>query len=91
LVPKEKKSACWASRSAVSAARGTSIIVPMLGFTFARGHSACTAAISCSTRARSRSSSRTWVMSGSMISGWMRTPSVATSHAASMIARTCMR
>ena len=77
--------------SAVSAARGTSIMVPMVGFTFAPGRSATTAAISCSTNARSRSSSRTWVISGSMISGWMRTPAAATSQAASMMARTCMR
>src|SRR3712207_7700854 len=33
LVPKEKNSADWAISPAVSAARGTSIIVPISGFT----------------------------------------------------------
>src|SRR5579875_1928717 len=50
--------------------------------------------MTCSARGRSRSStarsSFTWPTRGIMISGWVRTPSLARAQAASRMARTCM-
>ena len=82
-MPNEKKSASPAISSAVSAARGTSIMVPMR----MPRPPPCSCSITSSVSARSRRSSSAKPISGSMIS----TPlAPATAIAARTIARTCI-
>ena len=85
LVPKEKNSAASAISSAVTAARGSSIMVPILCGTvdpaLARSTSAATARIT----ARTSASSRTVATSGIMISGRGSPPASIRSAAASRI------
>ena len=69
-------------------------IAPMLSRTrlaLPLGRDARTSAITLSTSARSSASSRGCETSGIMISGFTATPASATSQAASMIARACIR
>ena len=88
-MPNEKNSASWAILSAMSAARGTSIIVPIVYLTGtpirATTPSATFFVWSCVTCI-----SPTVPVSGIMISGSTFTPCSAAMQAASMIASTCM-
>jgi len=89
-VPNEKKSACSASLPAISAARGTSIMVPT---EYPTGTPISLTVRSAMRTVISRVSfiSATVPVSGIMISGGSTfTPRRATSHAASMMARTCI-
>src|SRR5579885_1393951 len=86
LVPKLKKSATSAICPAVSAARGSSIIVPNLYCTCPPSSDVISLATASSWRRTSRSS-LTCPTSGIMIFGWSLMPSFATFAAASRIAR----
>ena len=88
-MPNEKKSAASATRSAVTAARGISIMVPIWYSTLVPAF-ASTSAATFSARSRNRLSSSSVPTSGIMISGSTPAPPAATAHAASMMARTCM-
>ena len=88
-MPKEKNSATSPSLSAISAARGISIIVPtMIGISTPR--SAITSAATRWTISFSVVSSFTVPTSGIMTSGRASMPSFFTSQAAWKIARTCI-
>ncbi len=89
FVPKLKNSASFAMRSAISAARGTSIIVPTMKPT-RRPCSRKTSSATRSTISRWCESSASLPISGTMISGITSTPSFAQMHAASRIARACI-
>ena len=89
FVPKEKNSASSAMCAAVSAARGSSIIVP----TVAPSSTPARAASSASTpevSSATRRSSRTEPISGIMICGAHLEPRRRTSAAAWAMARTCI-
>ena len=89
-MPNEKKSAASAIRSAVSAARGSSIMVPTR-YSIGAPASANTALAMRSTWARVMSSSRLVPISGIMISGTTGAPvSRPISSAASKMARACI-
>ncbi len=81
LVPKEKNSADLAMSPAVTAARGTSIIVPMSAWT-SLPVSALTSASTCSAASLVISSSCTVATSGIMISGRGSPPALTRSAAA---------
>ena len=89
LVPNEKNSAYSAIFWAMSAARGTSIMVPTR---YRTGTPISAITPSATRRVCSNVSfiSPTVPVSGIMISGSTRTPCSAAVHAASMMARTCM-
>ena len=89
LVPNEKNSATCAIWPAVSAARGTSIIVPISVCTLVPV-SAATSASTRSVSSRATSSSCTAPTSGIMISGCGSPPAATRSAAACAIARTCI-
>mmetsp|Transcript_1000 Transcript_1000/g.3684 ORF Transcript_1000/g.3684 Transcript_1000/m.3684 type:complete len:276 (+) Transcript_1000:454-1281(+) len=89
FVPKEKKSACAEISSARSAARGISIIVPTL-YAISIPRSANTLLVTARTSVVCCLSSSTVPTSGIMISGTGSAPSRLASHAASMMARTCI-
>ncbi len=89
LVPKEKNSAASAIWPAVTAARGSSIMVPSLMSSW----TPVDWATSASTRSHSsRTSSSSWTVptSGIMTSGRGSAPASLRSAAASAMARTCM-
>ena len=88
-MPNEKNSASDATCSAVTAARGTSIIVPTRYSTRTPAF-AITSSATRRTIAAWSLSSATCPTSGIMISGITRTPRRATSHAASKMARACI-
>jgi hypothetical protein len=89
FVPKEKNSAVSAILSAVTAARGISIIVPTR-YSMRSPRSAKTfSAISRMTFSW-LSSSPLMPTSGTMISGWTSMPSPFTFRAASIIPRACI-
>ena len=89
FVPKLKKSACVAISSADTAARGSSIIVPM-GMSSSTPSASHTSAMTASTSARSVSSSGSTLTSGIMISGSGSRPSFFRRAAAVAMARVCM-
>ena len=89
MVPNEKNSADWAISPAVSAARGTSIIVPMR-IVMSMPWSPHTSASTFSDSSRIASSSCTAPTSGIMISGRGSPPALRRSQAASAMARTCI-
>ncbi len=88
FVPKEKKSALAAMRPAVSAARGSSIIVP-IGMVISTPASVVSFLISASASSRTMSSSRTEPTSGTMISTFGSLPAFFCAMAASVMARIC--
>jgi len=89
LVPNEKNSANSAICAAISAARGTSIIVPIRYFTVTPV-SAMTPSATRLVCWKVSFISPTVPVSGIMISGSAWTPCSTTVQAASMMARTCM-
>ncbi len=89
LVPKEKKSACWAMWSATRAARGTSIIVP-IAISSSTPLLSVTRVTTAAMRSRSRAISSWLPTSGTMISGRGSRPSRRSAAVARTIASTCM-
>lgn len=89
LVPNEKKSADWAISSAVTAARGSSIIVP-IGISSSTPSASATSAIVCSAKARNLSSSGFTDTRGIIISGLGSRPCFFNCAAAVAIARICI-
>ena len=97
LVPKLKKSASSASSSARNAARGVSIIVPMVTFgrdtflpLFIGAGRVAFSRNTSSTHERARASSSRVTVRGIMTSAMGLNPSLDTWSAASMSARTCI-
>ena len=90
-MPKEKNSASFAISSAVTAPRGTSIMVPTRKSTSTPGALPSTSAATSRTMFAWRRSSSTWPTSGIITSGLTGVPLRATWTAASKIARACMR
>mmetsp|Transcript_32478 Transcript_32478/g.51976 ORF Transcript_32478/g.51976 Transcript_32478/m.51976 type:complete len:481 (+) Transcript_32478:363-1805(+) len=90
LVPKEKNSASEAIWSDRRAARGISIIVPTRYATVTFFSANTAAAVSRIIAVWCRSSA-TVPTSGTMMSGCTSPPAACTAHAASIMARTCMR
>ena len=88
-MPNEKNSAICAILSAMSAARGTSIIVP-IRYGTGTPISAMTPSPTAFVLSYISFISPIVPVSGIMISGSTRTPCSRTVHAASRIARTCM-
>ncbi len=88
-MPKEKNSADPAMWSAVSAARGSSIMVPTMNEIVVPSAS-CTSAATFMILSLTMSSSRTDATSGIMISGSAWPPAFTRAAAASRIARACI-
>ena len=88
-MPNEKKSAYSAISPARSAARGSSIIVP-IEISSSRAGSSSSSAMTSSTSARMRRSSSAKATSGIMISTWAASPRPARASAPRTIARTCI-
>ena len=88
LVPKEKNSAASATRYAVSAARGSSIMVP-IGMSSSTPSLSRTSARIASASSRTRCSSMTEPTRGTMISGRGSPPAFTRCAAAWATARTC--
>ena len=89
LVPKLKKSATSAISSARTAARGVSIIVPIV-MSSLRRDPCIASAIASVTQPRASAISARVTVSGIMISTTGLPPALARSSAASTSARTCM-
>ena len=89
-MPNEKKSATSAISPAVTAARGTSIIVPHSRCSIRCPASSITFPAAGSSSCRICSSSGLVATSGIMISTFGSPPSALTAVAASRMARTCM-
>ncbi len=88
-MPKEKKSACSAILSAIRAARGTSIMVP-IRISRPTPSSFRTRSTTAETISRRRTISASVPTRGTMISGRTSSPALVRTQAARTIASTCI-